>query len=92
MSVPQDKSLRITCGFYGLYELYAWSSPRLEAANYLKREVSHTLITLSGNSYLRCLRPRFAVLYMFNSWFVGGLSHADSYRMRFYTLFDATSS
>jgi len=92
MSPPKTNPLRITCGFYGLYELYAWSSPRLEAANYLKREVSHTLIALTGNSYLRCLRPRFADLYIINSEFVDGWSPVDSSHTRFYTQFDAMSS
>ena len=48
--------------------------------------------SLAGKPYLRCLRPRFADLYIINSEFVDGWSPVDSSHTMFYTQFDALSS
>jgi len=38
MSAPEDKSFRITYGFYALYDLYALCAPWFRGATYLKEK------------------------------------------------------
>jgi len=49
MSAPQDKSLRITCGFYGLCELCVPWCFSFSSGHLLHRGGSHTLFSFSGN-------------------------------------------